>query len=346
MASEAPDEAQPDGETATEAIRILEQSKPDKKPLFLALGFRRPHDPFIAPQAYFDLYPLERFNPLSQTRGPTGDPPPAIEHDDRFPFDDRDRREFLRAYYAGVSMTDAQIGRVMRALDRLGMAEETIVVVTSDHGYHLGERGWWNKVTLFELSTRVPLIVRAPGMKTAGRTSVRLVELVDLFPTLADLAGVAIPPSLEGRSFRPLLADPDRPWKAAALTVVARGSILGRTVRTEQHRYTEWDGGRAGRELYDHGRDPGEHRNLAADRGQAGTVRALHSLLNSGPGATEKTSCAVPPTGGCTGRGTPLPARSNPYARASTRRPAPERTPRCALDRSRPARAPARTTGW
>lgn len=300
VASDAPDDRHPDGQAATEALRVLAQRKAGDPPLFLALGFRRPHDPFIAPRAYFDLYPLDRLTPPAEQRGPAADPLSAISSPNRFPFDDRDRREFMRAYYAGVSFTDAQLGRVLGALDRLGMADDTIVVVTSDHGYHLGERGWWNKDTLFELATRVPLLVRIPGMKSGGRTTQRLVELVDLFPTLTDLAGLQTPPGLAGRSFRPLLAHPERPWKRAATTVVRRGTFLGRTVRTERYRYTEWDGGKRGAELYDHDHDPAERDNLVSDGRHMRTRLALRALLRTpatraGP-KTSAPPAARPPT--------------------------------------------------
>ncbi len=280
VASDAPDEHHPDGQAATEALRVLERRKAGDPPLFLAVGFRRPHDPFIAPRAYFGLYPLDRLAPPTDRHGPAADPPSAIPSANRFPFDDRDRREFMRAYYAGVSFTDAQLGRVLGALDRLGMADNTVVVVTSDHGYHLGERGWWNKDTLFELATRVPLMVRIPGMKTGGRTTRRLVELVDIFPTLTDLAGLQAPPGLEGRSFGPLLAAPDLPWKNAATSVVSRGAFLGRTVRTERYRYTEWDEGRHGVELYDHDHDPAERHNVASDIHHVRARLALRALLH------------------------------------------------------------------
>lgn len=281
LAAEGGDEDQPDGQTALEAIRLLEEHR--KEPFFLALGFRRPHDPFIAPKRYFDLYPMERLEPPRDLPRPTPDPPLAIPGSYRFDhFTDQEKREFLRAYYAGISFMDAQLGKVLEALERWGLFDRTIVVFLGDHGYHLGERGWWNKNTLFELSARAPLIVFVPGMPANGRACQRLVEFVDIYPTLAELCGLPLPENLEGFSFRPLLEDPSRPWKKAAFTQVQRGKFVGRSVRTERWRFTEWDEGRQGVELYDHETDPQETMNLALDPRHAGTVLELQSLLRAG----------------------------------------------------------------
>ena len=281
LAAEGGDEDQPDGQVAQAAVQFLETNR--NRPFFLAIGFHKPHDPFNAPKKYFDLYPLDRLEPASDPARRGADLPSAIgggawaREFERF--NDRDRREFIRAYYAGVSFTDAQVGKVLDALDRLGLAENTVVVFLGDHGFHLGERGWWNKNTLFELSARVPLIVSDPRAKQRGSATKRLVELLDLYPTLADLCGVTPPGGLEGRSFRPMLDDPQQPGKQAAYTQVKRGRIEGRSVRTERWRYTEWDGGGQGAELYDQDADPGEYHNLAGDPAQARTVTELKSLL-------------------------------------------------------------------
>jgi len=185
----------------------------------------------------------------------------------------------IRSYYASVSYMDAQLGRLLEGLERSGRAENTIVVFFGDHGWLLGEHGQWQKMSLFEESARVPLVVYAPGAKGNGKASGRTVELVDLYPTLADLAGFELPAGLEGRSLRPLLADPRAAWDKAAYTQVKRGPIMGRSVRTERWRYTEWDDGRAGAELYDHDADPGEHANLAGDPRHAETIARLKPLL-------------------------------------------------------------------
>lgn len=283
LAADGDDEDQPDGMIARDAVRILEEQSKKDQPFFLALGFHKPHDPFIAPKKYFDLYPLEKLK-LPAVGAPLQKDPglaiPGGAFREAFgKFTDRERREFMRSYYAGTSFTDAQIGKIMTALERLNLRRNTIVVVLGDHGYHLGERGWWNKNTLFELSARAPVVVSAPGQKARGRSSTRLIEFIDFYPTLVELCSLPSPSHLQGRSFTPLLDDPKRPGKDAAYTQVRRGRIDGYSVRTERWRYTEWDEGRAGAELYDHRRDPGELNNLAGDPKHAGTVAGMKRLL-------------------------------------------------------------------
>lgn len=281
LAAEGEDEDQPDGQIAREGIRFLE-TRPTDRPFFLALGFMKPHDPFHAPKRYFEPYPPES---VPVFRDPPGSVPGHAreisggwkKEFDRFT--DRERKEFLRAYWAGTTFVDTQLGKVLDALDRLGLAGSTIVVVLGDHGYHLGERGWWNKNTLYELSCRAPLIVRAPGMKARGKATRRIVEFIDVYPTLVELCGLKLPPTVEGRSFRRLLDDPEAPGKEAAFSRVQRGRVVGLSVRTDRWRYTEWDEGREGAELYDHETDPGEYRNLASDSARAGIVRRLRGLL-------------------------------------------------------------------
>jgi len=278
VASEGADEEHRDVLTATESIRLLEQHH--GQPFFLAVGLRRPHDPFVAPKRYFDLYPFEKMTPHVDPPERSPDVPHALAAPDRFAsFTDRERREFLRSYYACTSFMDAELGRVLDTLDRLDLWDSTIVIFFSDHGYHLGEREWWNKNTVFELSARAPMLVWSPGMKANGRATSRLVEFVDIYPTVAELAGIPVPAGLEGRSFHTLLDDPNGAAKQAAYTQVRHGEIMGRSVRTERWRYTEWDGGRAGRELYDHNTDPGEWQNLAADPSHAETIAELSRMV-------------------------------------------------------------------
>jgi iduronate 2-sulfatase len=283
-ADEGTDLEQTDGIGASEAIRLLEEYR--GRPFFLAVGFYRPHLPFVAPRKYFDLYPLDR---ISMPNVPADDLAdiPALALTTRpvnYGLDDRHCRAAIRGYRAGTSFMDAQVGRVLDALDHLELTEKTIVVFWGDHGFHLGEHGQWKKTTLFEEAARVPLIVSAPGMKGRGRSCPRLVELVDLYPTLAELCGLTPPSHLEGRSFRPLLDDPEQPWKAGAYTQLStgKGKGDGRSVRTERWRYTEWDEGRRGAELYDHHADPHEYRNLANDEAYADTVKTLKALLAEG----------------------------------------------------------------
>ena len=280
LAAEGSDEDQPDGQIATEAIRLLEQHH--QGPFFLAVGFHKPHDPFIAPKRYFDLYPLERLKPPQDPVDRSDELPQAIGSSwiaefDRFT--GRDRREFMRAYYAGISFMDAQVGKIIAVMDRLRLWQNTTVVFFGDHGYHLGEHGWWNKNTLFEFSARAPLIVVTPEMKNRGVHCSGIVEFVDIYPTLADLHGLPAPGNLAGASFKPLLNSPNLPGKKMAITQVQRGDIAGRSVRTERWRYTEWDEGRQGIELYDHDNDPGEYTNLAEDPQHARIVAKLKKLL-------------------------------------------------------------------
>ena len=196
-------------------------------------------------------------------------------------------RECKLAYFAAISFVDAQIGRVLDAVDRLGLADNTIVVFWSDHGYHLGEHGLLFKMSCFEESARVPMIIAVPGMTTGGKASTRNVELVDLYPTLADLAGLAAPKNLEGVSLRPLLDDPQSQWSRPAYTQVQRGGgnskleggVPGHSVRTEKWRYTEWDFGNQGSELYDETADPHELNNLANDPKHADVVKEMKALL-------------------------------------------------------------------
>jgi uncharacterized sulfatase len=225
----------------------------------------KPHDPFVAPKAYFDLYPEGSLTlhrpPDSQTPAPAlavgfGELGAAFAG-----FSDRERMEFLRAYYACTSYMDAQVGRVLATLDRLQLWDRTIVIFLGDHGYHLGEREWWNKNTLFERSCRAPLMIAAPGIHSGVARGI--VEFIDLYPTIAELCGLAPPPALAGQSLVPLLRNPTAPGKSAAFTVVVRGSNQrGDSIRTERWRYTRWSDGAT--ELYDHDSDPGETRNVAS----------------------------------------------------------------------------------
>lgn len=284
LSADGGDEDQPDGQTAAEAVRLIEAHRDG--PFFLGVGFHKPHDPFIAPQAYFDMYPPESIPIARDPADRTPDVPLATPRGANLEsfkkFTDRERREFRRAYHAGISFTDAQVGKVLNTLDRLKLWDNTIVAFLGDHGYHLGEHGWWNKVTVFELSARPPLIVWAPGMKGMGHATAGMVEFVDILPTIADLCGLKTPASVEGTSFRPLLDDPSRPGKRAAYTQVTRGKTMGRSVRSERWRYTEWGGGKDGVELYDHDNDPLEYHNLAADPRRAPTVAEMKALLRAG----------------------------------------------------------------
>ena len=272
-----------DGKVATRAIALLEERR--DRPFFLAVGFYKPHCPYVAPREYFDLYPMESIRlPEVAQDARKSVPAPAMASTQPWPYlgvTPDQAREGKRAYYAAISFVDAQIGRVLDALDRLGLAENTIVVFWSDHGYHLGEHGLWMKMSCFEESARVPLIIAAPGARGAGRAGARTVELVDVYPTLADLAGLTPPEGLQGASLRPLLDDPQLEWKRPAFTQVRRDGFPGHSVRTARWRYTEWDGGARGGELYDHDADPAERANLAADPRHTAVVAELKALLKA-----------------------------------------------------------------
>ncbi len=297
-AADEPDESYPDAQTATKAIEMLQRLKEMKKPFFLGVGFVKPHLPFTCPQKYWDMYPAESIK-LPDNYAPTKDAPEAAFHDwyelrtyGRIPakggISDDTARDLIRGYRACVSFMDAQVGRVLAELDRLGLRENTVVVLWGDHGYHLGENGVFTKMTNFELGARVPLIVSAPGQKTTGQRTRALVELVDLYPTLAELAGLPRPAHLEGTSFAPLLAEPERAWKPAAFSQYLRpgpDGVMGRSIRTDRWRYTEWTtakGARVGTELYDEQRDSAENTNIAGDAKSAEVVAQLAQQLQAG----------------------------------------------------------------
>jgi arylsulfatase A-like enzyme len=282
-AVEGAGEKLPDYRTATAAVEFLEKHK--DKPFFLACGFVKPHSSYVAPKAFFDLYDASKLAlPVDFAPKPTvgaGVPAEALSpNGDAFigrDASEAEARDFIRSYYACVSWMDAQAGRVLDALDRLGLAKKTVVVFWGDHGYHLGEKGKWSKHnSLYEVGTRVPVVIALPDGKNAGAACRRTVELLDLYPTLAELCGLEAPAGLEGKSLAPLLRDPAAPWDKPARSVTQRGKTFGRSVRTERWRYTEWPGGA---ELYDHAADPDEIKNLAADPAQASTVAELRRLL-------------------------------------------------------------------
>jgi arylsulfatase A-like enzyme len=275
------DDDQPDGQNAAHAIGTIEKLTGQAKPWMVAAGFHRPHDPFISPRKYFDLYPpgslklyhdptnITALRPLSIQGGAFAEAFDA--------FTDTERQEFLRAYYAGVSFMDAQVGRLLDTLDRLKLWEHTAVIFLGDNGYHHNERNWWNKNTLFERSCRVPLIVAAPGAR-GGQVCRSLVELVDLYPTVADFCGLQPPHALAGQSLRPLLADPLRKGRDAAFTLVARGGgQYGQAVRTEGWRYIRWSDG--ANELYDEANDPEETHDVAGDPRHAALIQEMQKRL-------------------------------------------------------------------
>jgi uncharacterized sulfatase len=276
-----------DAKIADSCIKMLEQHKDE--PFFIGCGFFRPHVPCVASKNYFDLYPLSRFHLPNEPRDHVaGIPPIALTVMPlNYGLDEEKLRIFMRAYYASASLMDAQTGRVLTAVDRLGLTDKTVIVFISDHGWCLGEHGQWQKWLLFEESARVPMIVCDPGNTARGKTCSRPVELVDLYATLADLCGLPAPVGVEGQSLRPLVENPDGAWDHPARTQVVHGKVMGRSARTDHWRYTEWDGGRYGAELYDEQADPHEYHNLAGDPKHADAVATLKkSLFYSSAGLT------------------------------------------------------------
>ncbi|QBG46789.1 iduronate-2-sulfatase [Verrucomicrobia bacterium S94] len=229
--ADVPDETYSDGRNTLIAIETLKELAQEEKPFFLAIGFKKPHLNWVAPKRYWDLYDRDKIPLAQNTEAPVGGASmglhPSFElrvrqgiPTDGKPFDEELARTLKHAYLACVSYVDAQIGKMIHALDEAGLRDHTIIIVWADHGWHLGEMGTWGKATTYEVATRVPLIIWTPDMpqETRGQKTDALVELIDMYPTLSDLAGLQIPEHVEGSSFRPLLTNPSRPWKKAAFS--------------------------------------------------------------------------------------------------------------------------------
>jgi len=287
-------EAHTDELVAAEAVRFLEQNHPQRtgKPFFLALGFYRPHTPFVAPKRWYDRYPPETLELAEVPAGDRENKPVAALADRPWQAEmsDVQKRSAIQGYYASISFVDEQLGKVLDALDAAGLSRDTLVVFTSDHGYQLGAHGLWQKRDLFENSVRTPLVIAAPGRLEAGRVTDTLVELVDLYPTLVSLAGLDAPASrLEGLDLHAVLDGAIAPresalsqaWSAAGwVRPEFRGAdIMGYTLRTERYRYTEWGGGSKGVELYDYETDPFEYRNLAGEPSASDVLARMSGLL-------------------------------------------------------------------
>ena len=279
---------------ASQTIEFLRRTKDSAQPFFIACGFAKPHSPPSAPKKFYDLYDVEKI-PLPVDFAPRPTVPPGFPELSVVPrntdlFIGRDAseaeaREMKRAYWASVSFMDEQVGRVLRALDESGHRDDTIVVFWGDHGYHLGEKGRWSKAySLFEVAVRAPLLIAAPGFAGNGHVCAHPVEIVNLYKTLADLCALPVPDGLEGASMTALLRDPAAPWDRPAFSVVAYRDVLGRSVRTERWRYSQWVEGERGEVLFDELRDPHELANLAADPAHAATLAELRALLAQLPG--------------------------------------------------------------
>ncbi len=299
--ADVPDSAYGDGRVADAAIEIMAELK--DQPFFLAVGFRRPHLPFSAPKKYWDLYDPEAITSPEHPTKPGGIPDYAWHNSNEVrgyndipkegPLPDELVRKLRHAYYACVSYMDAQVGRLLDALDAHNLTDRTVIVLWGDHGYHLGEKALWCKTTNYELDTRAPLILSVPGQAHVGERTRALVEFVDIYPTLAAACGLPVPERCEGLSLLPLLDDPARPWKKAAFsqfprpwTYKGQPEVMGYTIRTADYRYTEWldftTRATLARELYDHTRDTAEVRNVAEQADYADVAAAHHAILHAG----------------------------------------------------------------
>ena len=275
---------QADFDAANRAIAHLEKHRND--PFFLGLGFVRPHVPFVAPSEYFDRYPLSKIRLARNPADDLNDIPALVPRTlgataGNMKMNEDQQMEALRAYYAAISFMDDQLGRVLKALDGLGLRENTVIVFQSDHGWHLGEHTFWQKRSLMEESAKVPLLISAPGRKARGQVCRSLVELVDVYPTVAGLCGLAAPANLEGRTMQPLLDNPKQAHKTVARTQLNAGKTEGRAVRTADFRYIRWTTPEeTAEELYDHRKDPREFTNVAGDKRYAKEL-ARHRAITS-----------------------------------------------------------------
>ena len=314
--AEVGDDAYYDGAQTTRAIEILQDLKSRDKPFFLSVGYYRPHLPFNAPKAYWDLYERSTI-PLAENQFvPKGSPAYLVHGEAELrgysdckdlplpgeePWDEKRQRELKHGYFASVSYTDEQIGRLLDELEKLGLTENTIIVLWGDHGWKLGEHNGWCKQSNYEIDTRVPLIISGYGVEAKGKRSRALTEFVDIYPTLCEMADFPIPGHLQGTSLVPLLGNPDLEWKDAAFsqfllgrfgrTTTVDGEQMGYAIRTDRYRYVEWyewikEDNKTGtllvRELFDHQNDPQENINIAEEREHRALVESLSQQLKRG----------------------------------------------------------------
>jgi uncharacterized sulfatase len=283
--SDGDDKIMTDSMVAEAAIAMMEEHK--HEPWFLAAGFFRPHIPFIVPSRYFDMYPVDKmqippFAPSELTIAPRM---AYITMDPNYGMTPRQHRECLRGYYAAISFVDAQVGRLLDALEQLDLAKDTTIVFWADHGWMVGEHGQWHKMMLFEPSARVPFMMAGAGVSATGKACDRTTEHLDIYPTLAEMYGLkGVPENLQGRSLVPLLHNPNSPWDRPAVTQVTRGYFganprMGYSVRTERYRYTMWNGGADGEELYDYQTDRRDLKNLANNAHASSLKATLQTRL-------------------------------------------------------------------
>jgi len=325
-AGEVEDNYYADGKIADEAVVRLKQFKANpEQPFLLMVGFHKPHLPFVSPKKYWDQFKPEEFSLAEFTTSPEGAPAYAgttsgeiMQYQkmpvDKLPIPDDYARNLIHGYYAATSYTDAQVGKVIAALDKLGMAENTIIVLWGDHGWHLGDHGMWCKHTNYEQATRIPILISGPGIKAGQRTSA-LIETVDLYPTLLELTGQSTPETgiagmgLDGKSVVPVLKDPSQKvndyvfhaYPRAEKTEDTKRKLIGRAVRSDRYRLVEWKepndpAERAAIELYDYQADPLEKKNLAKDNPEL--VTQLRAVLAKLPEAKPQMSDEGSPESG------------------------------------------------
>ncbi|MCD6331912.1 MAG: sulfatase, partial [Bacteroidales bacterium] len=304
---DVPDNTYYDGAQTDIAVKKLEELKEYGKPFFFAVGYYRPHLPFNAPKKYWDLYqrdkiplaknpyipenmPIMAINNLRELKGYTDFR--TVRHPSKGSITEGEARLLKHGYYASVSYTDAQIGRLLDQLEKTKLINNTIVILWGDHGWKLGEHNSWAKMTNFEIDTHVPLIIKVPGMPENGKQCKALVEFVDIYPTLCELSGIPVPENLDGLSLKPLLLDVKKPWKTKVFSQFLREGIwkspdgnpyMGYSIRTERFRYTEWYNWETkeftANELYDHQSDQDENVNVAGHPEYNEIVRNLKRLI-------------------------------------------------------------------
>jgi iduronate 2-sulfatase len=298
--ADVPDNAYHDGSLADMAIAKLKELKGRDQPFFLAVGFLKPHLPFNSPKKYWDLYDPAKLKMADNLFRPKDAPPFAVTDFGELrnyygvpqsgPVSDALARKLVHAYRAATSFTDANVGRVVQELDRLALRDNTIIVLWGDHGWKLGEHASWCKHSNMENDTNAPLILLAPGAKAAGQSTRALVEFVDIYPTLCDLAGLSLPDHLQGVSMKPLLDDPSRSWKSAAFSQYPRShegrQLMGYAMRTDRYRYVQWRDRSTGEpvthEIYDHETDPSENQNVAGREEHKILLDQLAAQLKAG----------------------------------------------------------------
>ena len=293
--ADLPDSIYADAKIANETIKTMKRAVENEKPFFIAAGFLKPHLPFVCPKKYYDLYEssdieLSAHSKLSKNQSPVSIMPKSGARkwwDFQKGIDEENSRQLIHSYMACVSFIDAQVGRVLKELEDLGIKNNTAVFFLSDHGWHLGDHGQWGKSTNYELATRTPLIISVPKVGAIGKKLKQLVEFVDLYPTIAELSGLELAEYLEGKSLLPLLKDAEKPWKKAVFSQYPRGTKKeGFSVRTEHWRYTEWRTKNKNevfhRELYHCQKDPLETKNLEAEAEHQNQLLKMQGLLQEG----------------------------------------------------------------